>query len=202
MRTKKSTTPNEVAAALTPFGFRYDVDMGGARYLKATDAASLCVSAEERYSADDIAVGGDAPTSLDQPMYLGMYDNTGGMLLLQRFKSVAAFVATLRATEVDSSYSNDDTRSIECPPDCTNDALGTCPRCFDATGRGCAHGPVCNDCAADDDGSEMHEMNDERTPYAEHRVNCTCGWSSAWRCLKSSADADAAAHLKSVTERR
>lgn len=34
-----------------------------------------------------------------------------------------------------------------CPPECTNTDYGTCPRCFRETGLGCAHGPLCADCA-------------------------------------------------------
>lgn len=36
-----------------------------------------------------------------------------------------------------------------CPADCTNTDMGTCPLCHEATGAGCNHGLVCDDCAKD-----------------------------------------------------
>jgi hypothetical protein len=47
-------------------------------------------------------------------------------------------------------------RLPECPPDCLNTKTGNCPRCYEFTGDGCAHGPVCENCQDDlkgrDDG--------------------------------------------------
>jgi hypothetical protein len=36
-----------------------------------------------------------------------------------------------------------------CPEGCGNHDAGTCPRCFENTGIGCAHGPLCADCRED-----------------------------------------------------
>ena len=38
---------------------------------------------------------------------------------------------------------------VKCPPDCTNEDFGTCPRCYAATGIGCGHGDLCEECAAE-----------------------------------------------------
>jgi len=37
----------------------------------------------------------------------------------------------------------------ECPDDCTNYDMGTCPRCYEEYGQGCPHGELCENCQDD-----------------------------------------------------